>query len=448
MAELGIPQRINPELLGSPQYPKLLDTFGDVMIAADKGWLRGQQMGDAIFQKPGRDALEKETVEAKRQQLRDLEEIRPLANEANRKKLEADISSVDEVNSLHEKEREVKNRELDDKLKDPYGLNVSTLESAQKLGINLSTKENGEPDFDKIKKSVSDAQALNLKLLQQKAARDGYKVETIEVLNEKGDTVKKIATFDPNSGKIIGDPVELGVSKRAKDTASSKEQLSSYAVLLKAGKPDLAFDDEGNLKSAQELAAIIPTVNSAKKGKDLVAGELQILNSLDQAEKDLGTLEKMFNDAGPGYGGPVSGRAKGVLGGLDTTTAAINNARISATPNLARGVFREVGVLTDKDVERYAKLLPSPNDTPELRTQKFAQLKQRLNEGRKLTIENLSKAGRNVSEFKDKEATPEEKPLVPDAGKKELLNGKTFEVGKQYQSNGITKTYRGNGQFE
>jgi hypothetical protein len=142
------------------------------------------------------------------------------------------------------------------------------------------------------------------------------------------------------------------------------------------------------------------------EGKALTAEEVSRIASLNQAEKDLDTLDSLFKEVGKNYGGPVSGRVKsGMMAGQNPNIASLENAITAATPNLARGVFREVGVLTDQDIARYQKLLPGPYDTDEVRKRKMGQLRTRLAEGRKETLKSLKSAGRNVEGFAD-QSTP------------------------------------------
>jgi hypothetical protein len=156
------------------------------------------------------------------------------------------------------------------------------------------------------------------------------------------------------------------------------------------------------------------------EGKTLTQSETQMLGALDQAEQDLGNIEKLFQKLGPDWGGPISGRVKSTLsGGQNPNIAAVQNAITAATPNLARGVFREVGVLTDEDVKRYQALLPTAYDTDAVRKVKLDQLRERIREGRKETISNLRKAGRDLSGF-EKPARSTELDRTPAAAVDEL----------------------------
>lgn len=142
------------------------------------------------------------------------------------------------------------------------------------------------------------------------------------------------------------------------------------------------------------------------EGKALTAEEVARIASVNQAETDLDILEKMYSELDPDYGGPISGRFKDAVGaGQNPHIAGLQNAIVAATPNLARGVFREVGVLTKDDIARYQTLLPSPYDTKEVRAVKMKQLRERLATGKKEMVASLKSAGRNVEGFTEESAT-------------------------------------------
>lgn len=136
--------------------------------------------------------------------------------------------------------------------------------------------------------------------------------------------------------------------------------------------------------------------------KDLSQTEVDRITALNQAASDLQTLEGLYNALDPDYGGPIMGRLRSAAGGVtgdNATIVALQNAITAATPNLARGVFREVGVLTDEDITRYKELLPSPTDSSGARKTKFDQLRKRIQQGQTETMEQLRKAGRDVGGF-------------------------------------------------
>jgi hypothetical protein len=168
-------------------------------------------------------------------------------------------------------------------------------------------------------------------------------------------------------------------------------ELGTMVIDVATGKPV----DSGSLVRPHEKKS---------DEKSLTATEIQQLSSLQQAGRDLAMLEERFASyKDPNWGGPIAGPAKALLGmGTNPRIAEIENLVTSATPNLARGVFREVGVLTDDDVKRYRTLLPNVNDTAEIRAKKLADLKSRLGTTLDETLATLQAAGRDVSGLREK----------------------------------------------
>lgn len=161
----------------------------------------------------------------------------------------------------------------------------------------------------------------------------------------------------------------------------------------------VTVDENGSMKF---------TYKPESEGKALTQGEISSIAALNQAEQDLNRLEEVFKGLGEDFGGPVSGRLKSALSaGQNVNIASVENLITGATPNLARGVFREVGVLTDEDIRRYKNLLPGPYDTEKVRNVKLEQLRRRIKEGKQEVLKSLKSAGRDVGDFVKESAEDE-----------------------------------------
>lgn len=97
---------------------------------------------------------------------------------------------------------------------------------------------------------------------------------------------------------------------------------------------------------------------SAKNDKQLDATERQALSKARNVINQLDSLESNISKQNK------TGWLKGKVGnflegfGLDTDVGVINAQLQAITPNLARGVYGEVGVLTDNDIKLYRTTLP------------------------------------------------------------------------------------------
>lgn len=222
--------------------------------------------------------------------------------------------------------------------------------------------------------------------------------------------------INPKSGSLVAD-----LTPEPPPPEIPPGFVATGATLDKDGKLALSFKPES-------------------EGNALTQGEISQVAALNQAEQDLDRLEKIYQDLGPDWGGPVSGRAKAWLsGGQNANVAAVENAIVSATPNLARGVFREVGVLTDEDIRRYQKLLPSPYDTDAVRARKIKQLRERITQGKREMMDALKSAGRKVEGF-GKDAAPAAPKRFDSEVEARAAGGKAGDIIELYDP--ATATYR------
>jgi hypothetical protein len=206
----------------------------------------------------------------------------------------------------------------------------------------------------------------------------------------------------PEMADIGGNSVIFNRKTGQFDVLKSKNSEGTVAqeIFLKDGRPT------GKGLLGDKVIDLSPP---NMDGKDLSEGEVSRLASLKQAEKDLDALEKLYVERGADYGGPFSGRARKILGapailGSNEGVVSLENAITAAVPNLARGVFREVGVLTKEDEARYKSLLPGPYDSDAVRKVKMDQLRARLKDGMGETMKTLKSAGRDVTGFEQPRA--------------------------------------------
>lgn len=71
-------------------------------------------------------------------------------------------------------------------------------------------------------------------------------------------------------------------------------------------------------------------------------------------------------------------------------------------PKLARGVFGEVGVLTDQDIENYKRTVASLSQSPEANKLVMAHTQALIARGIRNKLERLASAGRNVSMYSER----------------------------------------------
>lgn len=100
-------------------------------------------------------------------------------------------------------------------------------------------------------------------------------------------------------------------------------------------------------------------VNSARNKGDLSQSEREQLSKMGLVITQLDTLESSISKSNKT--GVIKGRVNNLIANLGANAdAGYINAQIQALiPNVARGIYGEVGVLTDADIENYKKTLPN-----------------------------------------------------------------------------------------
>jgi hypothetical protein len=143
-------------------------------------------------------------------------------------------------------------------------------------------------------------------------------------------------------------------------------------------------------------------VKEKEKAK-LLQTQITKLENINAAQTTLNEINSVLKEVG-NTKGPVVGRVRQLLGGVgyDKLAIRLNNLVDSLTPGLARGVFGEVGVLTDDDVRRYKALIPNITRNPEVADAIMKDLMSTLNSRRQISIDVWDKAGFDVDNFKEK----------------------------------------------
>lgn len=231
--------------------------------------------------------------------------------------------------------------------------------------------------------------------------------------------------YDPNDASIGN---ALAGSEYGYTSAPLIDDPSSFAVEPTGEQMDLQFlnepfneawDDSKKMLWQQKwVMGVSPTPASAAKdakafaedqrkraadaagqrGKPMTSSEVEKLTQLDSVAYSLNVLEQKLDSIPERERGPVWGRVR-TANPYDVQAQEVQNIITSITPGLARGVFNEVGVLTEPDMQRYMSLLPNPKTPPALAKKNLENLRQKLTEEKISTIDNMRKAGMDVTGF-------------------------------------------------
>lgn len=168
----------------------------------------------------------------------------------------------------------------------------------------------------------------------------------------------------------------------------SRDPRYQYAAMHPEFAKRVAEKQDNLLKHQQALE-----LEAAKAGSNkpkIPSESLRQIDSVFGVNEILDQIELKFKNAGPV--GPFLGMIRS-KNPYDKTAQALTTYVQSTIPGLARGVFREVGVLTDTDIARYERALPSLRTPEDLAKMIVADLKDRLKRTSRNTIRVYNAAG-------------------------------------------------------
>ena len=146
------------------------------------------------------------------------------------------------------------------------------------------------------------------------------------------------------------------------------------------------------------------TASSKYGDKRLTDSQLEKIQKAQQALGSMETLQSLLSSGKDGLNlntGFLTGRARTLISQLggDANAKAINATIQGLVPTVARGIFGEVGVLTDADIENYRKTIPNLNSTKEQNTLISAIMYDVLSRSLASTLTTNASNQTNVSGF-------------------------------------------------
>jgi len=180
--------------------------------------------------------------------------------------------------------------------------------------------------------------------------------------------------------------LKIGIAKDSADYAKTIGELNSARTQIGGTTGDITSD--------------LILGSSAYSGKQPSAGWIDDFTQAGVALGNVKELKKLIDQQGDT--GLIKGNIASLFGKFSSSyaNASAINAQIQRTvPGLARGIFKEVGVLTDQDISNYKKTLP--NLTSPEQQNKLALLATYDVIGRSMAISlaNQAKAKNDVSGY-------------------------------------------------
>jgi len=210
------------------------------------------------------------------------------------------------------------------------------------------------------------------------------------------------------------------------DSETQLTKLENGNTVLVNTQTGEVIKNLGGAKEVDTIASNLGFENATVGSPEYVLGTIQNsaqfgdtrltdsrLEKIDQATLALGSVESLttllgLGDEGTGanavdLSGPITGRKRTLISALggDVTAAGINAAIQGLIPTVARGIFGEVGVLTDADINNYKKTIPNLNSTADQNTLITVIMLDVLSRSFESTLMNSARNQTNVSGFAD-----------------------------------------------
>lgn len=247
-------------------------------------------------------------------------------------------------------------------------------------------------DIDAYIKKIAPSSPITGAMVKSAADKYGVSWEMMVAIMQQdsnlGTAGKGARTYNPGNVGNTDSGVEVnyktwqaGVDAVAKNLAGRKaenntsSQAETIAQTIFAGTGSLSgVSTKNNLRSkvAIELEKLKATAISEGNVEGMMrasAGGQNMsdtaVTSLEKAVNVVGQLEELQKAVDKEATGPIWGTIRS-NNPYDVKAQAIKAQLTAIVPNLARGIYGEVGVLTDNDVALYAKTLPNLKSTEEV----------------------------------------------------------------------------------
>lgn len=260
-------------------------------------------------------------------------------------------------------------------------------EKKKQYDLQLSELETTKKNEETVNKLIIDASPVAPPDVLQRAkdiqAKGGSATEVAMALGKYG-------------GDYLGDLVKR--STLAKNEADVRKTNAEYEKTMKEIKilgqaPAVTAPAGTNANFIQNMAASAVNKESlSQTERTAVTKNLTVLDQLDSLQSN---IAKQNND------GFIKGKVNNIMAaiGQNADVGTINSQLQAIVPNLARGVYGEVGVLTDNDIANYRKTLPNLTMPKDQNDAVLALTLKAVQKNLKNTLETAANSKMDVSRF-------------------------------------------------
>lgn len=291
--------------------------------------------------------------------------------------------------------------------KDPVAAHAAL---RQQLGDQIP--ENFDPTFwagmknygDYAEKNARTAIAQHEQEIKDAAEKRAAELNSINLPSVKAEAEAKTSTAQ----KTLADPQGLNPQQR-QQASQSAATLAETVSNNQRTSEDRKVDNDRQASMLRETSQHNRTMEGLDRQrmeltKKLEGGKLEqaAVKSIAETREGLNQLSRLRGivDKGAANMGPIAGLANApVIGSVAQMFGYTAGAELQADLDLAKqtiGKALEGGVLRKEDEEKYAKILPTIDDTPTVARYKIGQLEKKLSADLNTFMETQSKAGRRV----------------------------------------------------
>lgn len=334
------------------------------------------------------DDMVQRRIAAQQERQRQEEEARLRQEEANRQKqkFEADQARV----QVEQQEKDRQAKALADFRKFQQGEQKAKPQAPPQPYLAPGMGPNGEATFQPPQEFETVMPSREQS--QQKALELGV----------YGDPGVKAYFDDTNPKNTLEGQKELfGIkADAAQKTAEARQKFQTALEDYRQGRIDnrTLMTIRGALERAELSDKAKPKTASGMPVQPLGDTELKAIRDLKNTAFSINKIRILADSISNLKKGPIAGFFTG-KNPYDTELQALDRLVNQTVPSMARGVFGEVGVLTDDDVNRYKKMLASVKDDPTVAKVILDELQEKIASAYNITVDTYSQGGRDVSMF-------------------------------------------------
>lgn len=224
--------------------------------------------------------------------------------------------------------------------------------------------------------------------IQKQASENGADFATIQAIGNA-----------KNRNEALQRAGQYGTKKQTQiiEVNGRKKLINSQtgSTIADLGSTKAPIDIFLDISPEQAKDPFIQKLLSSAGGKAMADTSIQKLDKALVVLNQLGTLQNNIMDAKTG---PIVGTFKS-KNPWDTKAQVIKSQLNAIVPNLARGVYGEVGVLTDNDIKTYSKTLGNLQSTNDVNNAIMYITLDMIGKSIKTTLSTNASAGRDVSGF-------------------------------------------------